>query len=487
MGGHQAVPSGSHGGVSLLTFKGSGSMGGGASFAGSRSMGGAGSTSLAVPLDIFSTSTTVSPAPSFIPLVQPSANSDSSSDLSAPIPPPTTAPPVISIKNKALDLGLKDITDKDSWTEAKKIIDARLRCHLYCRGPDSKLLATSTSNTVASAWWEEVINYYIKPPISDLFVEESRFDGKGLEMITHIDKYFNPSGTVDSLSHIFDLINIKQAQDESVITLKARFSRVFASLRMGGVAINSALQVGFMLQALLSSYHGVVQDFHLGRQSLSTGTLQTVIDQCVAYDKDPWKGPVDKTDKPACTPSANAAGTSGDKANPYDAMASCSFGLHVSCWCSGCKDNSKTCMVCHNTSNKPAHHTKDCPILRQLGFKLVKRTPANGGNAASRVGESPAPTPAPAAPVPAPAVSVDGGSTGTPGAFTAATEADWYNSGKEFDNKGKYEGSVFNGNPKSNLAVYPNASHAAAEPLDTSSKSKPNCRRTTSSIDPHGV
>jgi hypothetical protein len=264
--------------MSPQTFKGSGTMGGGASVAGSQSMGGAGSASLAVPLNIFSTSMTVSPAPPFIPLAQPSADSGSSSDLSAPIPPPTTAPPVISIKDKALDLGLKDIIDKGLWTEAKKIMDACLRCHPYCPGPDSKLLATSTSNAVASAWWEEVINYYLKPPISDLFVEESRLDGKGFEMIADIDKYFNPSGTVDSLSHIFDLINIKQAQDESVITLKACFFRVFVSLRMGGVAIDSELQVGFRLRALLSSYHGVVQDFRLGRHSLSTATLQTVVD-----------------------------------------------------------------------------------------------------------------------------------------------------------------------------------------------------------------
>jgi hypothetical protein len=243
-----------------------------------------------------------------------------------------------------------------------------------------------------------------------------------------------------------------------------------------------------MLWALQTSYHGVVQDFRLGRHSLSTATLQTVVDQCVAYNKDPWKGPVDKTGKPAHTPSANAAGTpSGDKANPYEAMALCSFGLHVSRWRSACKDNSDKCLVCHNTSHKPAHHTKDCPFLRQLGFKLVKRTPANGGNAASRVGVNPAPAPAPAAPTPTPAVSVYGGSTGTPRAFTATTEGGSYNSGKEFDYEGKYEGSVFSGNPKSNLSDYPTASHAAAEPLDTSSKSKTNCRRTTSSIDPYDV
>ncbi len=59
------------------------------------------------------------------------------------------------------------------------------------------------------------------------------FDGKGFEMIGHIDKYFNPSGAVDSLGHIFDLIDIKQSQDKSVITLRAQFSRIFALSKRG--------------------------------------------------------------------------------------------------------------------------------------------------------------------------------------------------------------------------------------------------------------
>ncbi len=55
----------------------------------------------------------------------------------------------------------------------------------------------------------------------DLFVKESRFDGKGFEMIEDINKYFHPLGAVDSLGCIFDLINIKQASNEPVVTLKA--------------------------------------------------------------------------------------------------------------------------------------------------------------------------------------------------------------------------------------------------------------------------
>jgi hypothetical protein len=120
-------------------------------------MGGMGDASQ-VPLDILSISTTRSPDPVFVPLAQPNTGSaisvlgNLSSDPSAPPPtPPTPSPAVITIKDKALDLGLNDITDKDSWIEAKKIIDARLRRPPYCPGPDTKILLTTKNNIVADA------------------------------------------------------------------------------------------------------------------------------------------------------------------------------------------------------------------------------------------------------------------------------------------------------------------------------------------------
>jgi hypothetical protein len=103
--------------------------------------------------------------------------------------------------------------------------------------------------------------YYSKPPVLDLFMEELRFEEKGFEMIRYIDAHFNPSGAVDSLGYMFDLIDIKQLANKSVVTLKARFSRLFASLKMGGITVDSALQVAFMLQALRAGYQAVVQAF----------------------------------------------------------------------------------------------------------------------------------------------------------------------------------------------------------------------------------
>ena len=98
-------------------------------------------------------------------------------------------------------------------------------------------------------------------------------------MIAHIDHHFNPPGAVDSLGYIFDLIDIKQTEQESVVTLKARFSKAFSALKMGGIGVDSALQVGFMLRSLLGRYHPVVQEFRLGRHALSEASLQTVVEQ----------------------------------------------------------------------------------------------------------------------------------------------------------------------------------------------------------------
>jgi hypothetical protein len=229
--------------------------------------------------------------------VAPAPVISSLSDAQTPdtVPAPTSAPvPIpVSIKDEPSNMGIKPITDKDSWTDAKKIINAHLRRAPYWPGK-SKELVTTDANAAARVWWEEVITYYCKPPVSDLFVDEHRFDGKGFEMIAHIDQHFNPSGAVDSLGYIFDLIDIKQSDQESVVTLKARFSKAFSALKMGGIGIDSPLQVGFMLRALLSRYHAVVQEFHLGRHSLTDASLQTVVEQCTNYDKDPWKGPVGK-------------------------------------------------------------------------------------------------------------------------------------------------------------------------------------------------
>jgi hypothetical protein len=176
------------------------------------------SSSTQLPLGSVPTMSSI--AGSMIPTSSDSSESAPSLDLA----PPKPTFQQMAIKDKPSDMGIKPITDKESWTDAKKIIDARLRRAPYW-SRESKQLITTDANATASVWWEEVIAFYCKPPVLDLFVEESRFDGKGFEMIAHIDQHFNPSGAVDSTGYIFDLIDIKQLDQESVITLKLAFRR----------------------------------------------------------------------------------------------------------------------------------------------------------------------------------------------------------------------------------------------------------------------
>jgi hypothetical protein len=166
---------------------------------------------------------------------------------------------VPTIKDKPPDLGIKPIKEKESWLNAKKIIESCLRRPPYWSGLSGDLITTD-ANIAASVWWEEVIAFFCKPSVSDLFVRETRFDRKGFECINYIDRHFHPSGAVNS-GYIFDLIDIRQKTEEPVVSLKAHFLQAFSSLKLGGIGIDSALQVGCMLRALLGRYHPIVQEF----------------------------------------------------------------------------------------------------------------------------------------------------------------------------------------------------------------------------------
>jgi hypothetical protein len=191
-----------------------------------------------------------------------------------PLKSDVTQKPESPIEDKPSNLGLKPIKDKESWLNAKKIIEFHLCCPPYWAGPSGALIRADM-NMAESVWWEEVIAYFCEPPVSNLLVGEACFDGKGFKCIDPVDRHFHPSGDVDALGYIFDLIDIKQKDNEPVVSLKARFSQSFSSLKLGCISIDSALQDGFMLCALLGCYHAVVQEFCLGCHPLNEASLQT--------------------------------------------------------------------------------------------------------------------------------------------------------------------------------------------------------------------
>jgi hypothetical protein len=114
-------------------------------------------------------------------------------------------------------------------------------------------------------------------------------------------------------------------------------------------------------------------------------------------------------------------------------------------------------MVCFDTARNK-HNTCNCPIMKNLGFKIEKRSPLdNPCKAASQVVTEVPSTPAPApAPTPAPPPLGDSqpGFVVVPGAFSAVTETTYYNSGDEFDYEGKLDGAMYVGNSKHTSFTY---------------------------------
>ena len=84
-----------------------------------------------------------------------------------------------------------------------------------------------------------------------------------------------------------------------------------------------------------------------------------------------------------------------------------------------CKDGIEKCLICYNTSRNKAHASKDCTILKQIGYKLIKRS--SNTDAASCIGSdgNTTPTVQPPASTPVPMPSDGSGLGFAPRAFTA--------------------------------------------------------------------
>ena len=123
-------------------------------------------------------------------------------------------------------------------------------------------------------------------------------------------------------------------------------------------------------------------------------------------------------------------------------------------------------MVCFDTARNE-HNTCDCPVLKNLGFKIDKCTPSNNPcNAASRVVTEipqppalPAPAPTPSSAPPPASGDSQLGSMVAPGAFSVATE---YDSGDKFNYEGKSDGAMYVNKSNQSFIAYLSASCSQA-------------------------
>jgi hypothetical protein len=128
-------------------------------------------------------------------------------------------------------------------------------------------------------------------------------------------------------------------------------------------------------------------------------------------------------------------------------------------------------LICFGTARNPVHHTRNCPILKNLGYKLEKRSGSDlsACKAASWVTTDTGSTATGSAPAPAPSPSPESqpGSASTPGAFSATTEPESYDSGDKFDYKGKADRVMYDTGGKHNASsayLAPSCCIATVEP-----------------------
>jgi hypothetical protein len=88
--------------------------------------------------------------------------------------------------------------------------------------------------------------------------------------------------------------------------------------------------------------------------------------------------------------SANAAvAAPGDGKNVYEALVAKSFNYHLGRWKKALSENKDKCMLCHDSARNANHKSRDCPIHKKLGLKLVKQTDSDKADAASWVTTQP--------------------------------------------------------------------------------------------------
>jgi hypothetical protein len=134
--------------------------------------------------------------------------------------------------------------------------------------------------------------------------------------------------------------------------------------------------------------------------------------------------------------------------------------------------------MCFDTARNPYHKTCNCPILKKLGFKIVKRTAANSAprDATLRVATD-ATTPAPAttpSSASVPSLDKQSGSALIPGAFSTLADQASYDSGNKFDYEGKAEGAMYVGNFKTTTSynyLHASCRNVTIEPTSSSNSS----------------
>jgi hypothetical protein len=289
----------------------------------------------------------------------------------------------------------------------------------------------------------------------------------------------------DTLSNVFasllSLFNDVQGKAVSILEYRSHFDGLTLKLSQCKVVIPPLLLVMLFLQGLHRGYTtNIVEQFRSCFKSIEMATVDSIMSDVAFHDsftlvetrKCKSAGGSAPTPGVLEAAAANADNQGNVWQLPFEWLAK--YGVkgikgRWTCAIAG----TGICPICHR-DEKPFHVPTQCPLLLDLGLKLITYEPAMPSPApAAPAGASPDPLPAP---TPAPggraAAAHPGSSTGSAtmllGLLAMVTPviivAAGYDTDKDFTWDGDETGAAFGGDPKLSMSVAlypsPSCSHA---------------------------
>ena len=325
---------------------------------------------------------------------------------------------------------LPPIKSADDYLQTRDILLFWLRSPGFSTACSDAILMTDTRNALASQFWEGQLQAAIKDgPACFLFENTgTTFYGKGFEMLQVLEDHFRPSTISNSFTTLLSLFNDTQGDKESIHEFWSRFEGHMGALSHSSVAIPPILQVMLFLRGMHSRYQDILSQFASKHKDLAVATIDSIV--CDAKFMDEFKlveGSSKPRGSPTRVPSVAAVTTDQDGKefrNPFEWLATYDSGFVKQRWQRSLRGG----FYCAFCSGKEKHHPLKCPLLGDLGLKIIQvgggkdggSSSGSGGLGAGPLGgttplSSTPPAAAPAAVCPPPAAPASGSASAPAG------------------------------------------------------------------------
>ena len=224
-------------------------------------------------------------------------------------------------------------------------------------------------------------------------------------MLQVLEDHYRPSSISNTFTTLLSLFNDKQGDAEVIHEFRSCFEGNLLILSHSSVAIPQILQVMLFLRAIHPRYEGLINQFASKQKDLSTTSIDLIMSDVKYMD---GFIPVDANGKPVLPPSTPRLPTAAtvvtdhdgkEHRSPWEWLATFDTKGITARWHRSMQGGFY-CAICHS---KDKHLPTKCPLLTELGLKLID---VGGGSAGG--------------PKPPAGTTPTGGTAGIPGAKAAA-------------------------------------------------------------------